>query len=308
MTKFTYHDYDKNTKSCKVCGRVFGSKPRTNNCPGVPVRKRKEGEDFEVNLYSINRRLKDNAKPIAYADYNDFSQSKRRDYSNYLYSLKDTEIVDPLLPPAYESSANIPKELNAISEVEMRQKKLEPKQGAEPVAVTREWKKEDGEFYRYWLYYYNECDTQPGDSLCYITKGRLKSEYSLSDGWLNKLGKPDLFLENPHYHRSPMMKLYKISRVRDFLKANAEEYAEWLVKRDKFVINSKRLAEKRKIAKERRSHQNELCLKCQSSTFLDDGIFCAVHPMGLPEGVPEDNYCPDYFYFADYSAFEDSEA
>ena len=60
------------------------------------------------------------------------------------------------------------------------------------------------------------------------------------------------------------------------------------------VINSKRIAEKRKVTRERKLHQNELCLKCQSSAFLENGIFCAIHPMGLPVGVPEEMDCPDY--------------
>ncbi|NER01359.1 MAG: hypothetical protein F6K17_01320 [Okeania sp. SIO3C4] len=305
MSKFIHHDYDKNSKTCRLCGREFKAKPRVDNCPGVPIRNSQQTKEAtHIELGNLNRKLKNGAMPVAYDDWKDYSRSKKRDESLYVYNLSETEIIDPTLPPAYYQLSNIPKEQKPISENTMRAKGLEPKENAKPIAVTREWGKDhkSGEFYQYWEYYYNKDDTQPGDSLNYITKGRLKSEYHLSDGWLKRLGKPDVYMENPHFSRSASMKLYKISRVRGFLKTNAEDYAQWLVRREKFVIHSKRFAEKHKIARERRSHQNELCLKCRSSTFLENGIFCAVHPIGLPEGVPEDNYCPDY------SAFEDSEA
>ncbi len=311
--KFTVHDYNKESKTCQLCGRVFQAKPRADNCPGVPIRKPEKGEATKEMLTNINRKLKVNAIPVAYNDSQDNYRSKQRDVSLYVYRLVDTELIDSTLPPAYYQLSDIPQKLKPISEKMMRSQGLEAKSDAKPIAVTREWAKdyETDEFYQYWLYYYNEDDTVPGDGLSYITKGRLKSEYHLSDGWLKKLGEPDLYMDNPHFSRSKMMKLYKKSRVRDFLKANVEEYAQWLTRRRKYVINSKPLVEASKrrselkkqlsntpisvVGKsEKQLQQNIMCVKCQASTFMSGGIFCAINPVGLPDGVPEDHYCPDF--------------
>lgn len=57
----------------------------------------------------------------------------------------------------------------------------------------------------------------------------------LSKTWIKKLGDPDLILDNPHYRNGSDMFLYKQSRVEQFLAENAEEYAKWLVDRDRCV-------------------------------------------------------------------------
>jgi hypothetical protein len=81
------------------------------------------------------------------------------------------------------------------------------------------------------------------------------------------------------------------------LSLNAEEYAKWLVRREKYVINAQPLVEKAKRKKEaiqKARHQNAMCLKCKSSVAMNGGFFCAIHPMGLPVGVPDIQYCPDF--------------
>ncbi len=307
---FKYHDYDKRKKTCKVCGRNFTRKPTSDNCPGVPIRELRADEILPGGLSAVNRRLKSGSIPVAYKDFTDNSRSKKRDESVFIYKFSDTEIIDKSLPPAFYSEPDIPEKLNPISEHRMRSQKLEPKPGAKPIAITREWAK-DGDFYQYWLYYYSKDDCQPGNSLGYITKGRLKSEYHLSEGWIKKLGEPDLIQDNPYYKRAAGMKLYNLGRVRQFLKDNADDYAAWLALRERYVINAKPLIEAAKARKQlkeqlsaapssmkkgnqKQLRQNVMCLECSASTFLEDGIFCAIHPMSLPDGVPEQNFCPDF--------------
>ncbi|NER06182.1 MAG: hypothetical protein F6K17_28150 [Okeania sp. SIO3C4] len=294
MNKFIHHDYDENLKSCRLCGRQFKNKPRADNCPGVLIRKPKKGEARAELLSSLNRYVGNEISPVAYHDWNNNYYSKQRNTAHYIYKISETKTIDKTLPEAYFEKDDIPKALKPISEKEMRDAGLELKRGAKSIAVIQRWAKDGKYFYEYWEHYYNEDDTQPGDGLKHVTKGRLKSEYGFSEGWLKKLGEPDLETENPYSSYYSSMKLYKISRVRAFLEQNAQDYAKWLAQREKFVIKSKCLAEKRKITKERQSHQNKLCLECKSSAFMEDGIFCAVHPIKLPDGVPENSYCPDF--------------
>jgi len=182
MNDFTYHDYDKKSQTCKVCGRQFKSTPKADNCPGIIIREDNDNETTYYDLYRLNRRLKDNVEPVAYMDYSDYRNSKRRDLRHYIYSLDDTFIYDETLPTAYKSVNHIPG--NPVSTNFMKENNLEPKESAEFIGVV-------GFEYKgcyYFRYYYDKADTQPGDGLNYITKGRLKSEYSLSNGWIKKLG------------------------------------------------------------------------------------------------------------------------
>lgn len=294
--KFDYHIYNHKTKTCEACGRSFKRKPSSSwNCPGVLIREALGDEILYMNLSRLNLSLKENAQTIAYDDCDEYEKSKSRSTDEFIYKLSDTKIIDLKLPPAYLKEDDIPKDLNAISERSMRVEGLEPKENTLPIAVIKEWFKDEAVgFYMDWQYYYREDDTRPGDSLNYITKTRLKSEYSLSDGWLKKIGEPDLLMKNPHYKKGSLMQLYKISRVREFLRDNSEEYSEWLVKRKKFVINSLRISQAQSEMKVKLQEQNELCIKCACSDYSDNGIFCAVHPMGFPPGVPLEQFCPDY--------------
>ena len=133
----------------------------------------------------------------------------------------------------------------------------------------------------------------------YITKTRLRNEYHLSKKWIERLGTPDLITNNPHYNNASPMQLYLVGRVKKFLKDNAEEYAKWLTKRDKLVLNARHLVEanrKKAEAKAKIEEQNKQCVKCRSSAITNDerGFFCVIHPMGWLADVPLQRFCPDY--------------
>ncbi|NEQ40034.1 MAG: hypothetical protein F6K40_28845 [Okeania sp. SIO3I5] len=288
MNSFTYHDYDQQSKSCRVCGRQFKSAPKADNCPGLEVRQDKKNEAPEYMLQQLNRYLKDDAVPIAYKDYPDYRNSKNRNPKYYIYSYKDTLIRDKSLPKAYKDVSDIPG--NPISTKQMKEENLEPKEGAKSIGIVGFY----GQKFFYWVYYYDRGDTQPGDGLNYITKGRLKSEYNLSEGWIKRLGEPDKLVDNPYYKKSAPMQLYQIFRVRKFLKDNADEYSDWLIKRDRIVLNYKRNCMIKKLNQAKINHQNKLCLKCKFSNFSDQGLLCKIHSTGLPDNVPMKMYCPDY--------------
>lgn len=292
MNKFTYHDYDKKTKSCRICGRKFKSIPKEDDCPGLEIRMDKKNETTENMLELLNRHLKPDAKPIAYQDNRVYTYSKKRDLTRYIYSLKDTLITDKTLPRAYKNTQDMPR--NPISLKQMKEEKLEPKPDTKPIGIIGNYGLVSGTMTLKWEYYYDKKDTQSGDGLNYITKKTLKSEYSLSEGWIKKLGEPDKIVPNPHYKKSPPMKLYQLLRVRKFLKDNADEYSEWLVKRDKMVLNHRSNLALKGLYIQKLKYQNKLCLKCKFSTFSDDGVLCKMHPTGFPADVPNKRYCPDY--------------
>ncbi len=124
----------------------------------------------------------------------------------------------------------------------------------------------------------------------WLTKSTLKRTYLLSDGWIKKLGKPDKRLPNERWKRAAPIQLYSRQRVEKFLAENAEAYAQWLDKRDKYLAifeaNKEKIFAKRNLIKE----QAARCLKCASGVAMDKGFFCAVHPLGQ-ENLP----CPDWF-------------
>jgi len=94
------------------------------------------------------------------------------------------------------------------------------------------------------------------------------------------------------------MQLYQLLRVRKFLEYNADEYSEWLLKREKLILNYKKRAmiKNLKEAREKAAlkRQNKMCLECKFSNFSDNGILCKIHSEGLPEDIPMRRYCPDY--------------
>lgn len=247
---FTYHQLNQ-LKKCVLCGRQFKGDAKADNCPGVPIRPRKKTEVVKFSAYQVNRRVKPNAEPIAYLSE---KHAKVRDEDYYIYQRKQTQIIDKNLPSAYYTKTDIP-DKTAIADTEMRKLNIEPKEGAKPIAVILG--------HHGWSYYYSLKDTQPGNGLQYITKTRLRDEYHLSKKWIEKLGKPDFFAENPHYKNANPMQLYLVGKVKQFLKDNAEEYAQWLSKRDKLVLNAQHLIEankKRSQIKDKIKEQNKRCV------------------------------------------------
>lgn len=147
-----------------------------------------------------------------------------------------------------------------------------------------------------WLYDTNDCDWQPQDQ--YLCKTTLKKTYLLSEGWIKQLGKPDLRVKNPHHRKFFKMQLYSRQRVEAKLAELAEEYAQWLDERDRYIA----IFEKNRAAivtgqaeyqkqKRHRRDQTQRCLQCASGCATSQGFLCAIHPMGLEvHQIP----CPDW--------------
>lgn len=261
---------------CPLCGWHWKSKPRSS-CPRVPRYEYGDQPSHLVTGWELERR---NLKPTGAILGAIYLQKSHRWIS--LYDLNETAIDDPHLPPAYSWKTR-PKRLLTIEE--LRDLNKAPDDGKELCSdgVIRLWDKEAGKGYWVHLYDPDKCRWQPKDN--YIPKGALKKIYLMSEGWIKRLGEPDLIKKNPHHTYGAPMKLYSRQRVEFFLAENALDYAEWLDKRERFVIRIEVSRERMNRGRE----QQRQCLQCSSGCALPQGFFCAIHPMGVTS-IP----CPDW--------------
>lgn len=231
----------------------------------------------------------------------------------FFYDKADCEIDDPNLPPCYDVE-EIPEELNTEQDWERaRPNEVIPKD-TKPRGCYRYYSPK-----RYsWIteYLYSEADLiwQPKDNL--ISKSVLKSRYLLSESWIKRLGQCDIETIHSKY-KSPVY-LYSRHRVEEFIADNAQEYAEWLTKRDRYIAifndnrekilaglaratevkkaqakEKKQLREAQQIAykfhwnKEENIIKQQMiaCLTCSYSSLYgygkDEDFLCSVHPKGI---------------------------
>lgn len=202
----------------------------------------------------------------------------------YLYRWEECPIADPTLPP-YREYGTFP-ELKTRSQ--LKKENLVPQCGAAPRGFFRVWDKEEEWWITVLLYHPEDCEWEPPDN--FITKSTLRSRYLLSDSWIAHLGKPDLIRENPHYPTWTPMRLYSRKRVEQFLADHAEEYANWMDERDRYVAifdqnreaiiqGQERYLEQRR----KRKDQQRICLRCASGCATNRGFLCAIYPMGLED-------------------------
>lgn len=86
------------------------------------------------------------------------------------------------------------------------------------------------------------------------------------------------------------MRLYSRIRVEQFLADHAEEYANWMDERDRYVAIFERHKNAISLGQERyqevrrkRKEQQMRCLKCASGCATNRGFLCAIYPMGLED-------------------------
>ncbi len=266
---------------CKTCGLNWKRKPR-RNCEGIPAiqhRDRPKDTIWDFNLYRNNLTPKCDAKPIAYCH----KPSLRHDYC---YKLEDCrkrfEEVPDLIVTKQEKDR-----LGYKTKRQLEKMHLQPLPDARACAVYY-WDKEYG-MGDFAIFYHPE-DTEFCAVDQMLTKTTLKKVYLLSEGWIKKIGEPDQLVDNPR-SRWNFIKLYSKKRVEHFLAENAEEYSNWLDKRDKllqiFEINREKIFKSRNLIRE----QTKQCMKCKSGEAFEDGFLCAIHPTGLPvEKMP----CQDF--------------
>lgn len=274
-----YGDY-----RCKVCNQKWKGKPRSE-CPEITVYPSSSSSLKTLDeLRRIN--LKPTGKPIGCC-----YKSRRIEL---LYDIKNTVKIDINLPPAFDPlDVKIVKgELQCIWD--LRGNGLEPSPETTIKGVVSFWNKEKKDYIWQPLYDPKDCV----EKTPFLTKSQLKSKYLLSDGWVKRIGKPDLIKQNPHYRNSAPMQLYNQRRVEHYLKTHAQDYANWLERRKKLQDHFER--NRQKILGDHGSggfadrYQKKLCQKCQSGTYVDTPqgkiFLCVVHPMGL-DTFP----CPDFF-------------
>lgn len=178
----------------------------------------------------FNLKLKDPAvvPKACYRIWSQYTKHEGEWREVYLYHRDDCEIDDPALPLCYEKD-NYPTELK--TDKELKDLNLASASGATPRGCYREYW--HTKIRTIWLYHPDDCQWQPKDQ--WIAKTTLQRTYLLSDGWIRRLGSPDRIAENPHHEKWSEMKLYSRQRVEAFLAENAEEYAQWLSERDRYV-------------------------------------------------------------------------
>ncbi|WP_088893149.1 hypothetical protein [Leptolyngbya ohadii] len=190
-----------------------------------PISDRSEGFAHLKTIYQLQRwNLKPgNAQPKGcYWSWRDSEWV-------YLYDRADCEIDDSRLPPCYDKEA-IPPGLKNQEELE---KLNRSSKDIPPRACYRHWSSRGLDWVTVLLWHPDDCPWSPQDR--YITKTTLRRTYLLSDRWLARLGEPDHRTDNPHHEKWSAMQLYSRQRVEAFLAENAEEYAQWLFERDRYV-------------------------------------------------------------------------
>jgi hypothetical protein len=230
----------------------------------------------------------------------------------WLYREEDLETANPNLPAIYPSHALVPPHLKTQNQ--LKQIGLKPKDNAKPHACL--WWATD------WLFFYHqdECVAREAE---YVCKSNLRTYYFLSKTWISRLGAPDLEIENPHGRKFAPMQLYNKQRIFEFLAERAEEYAQWLERRQKYVaifaVNRERIAagqktylEFRETGRQERRVEQELhsstgledrsalrtqsinCLRCASAYVGDCGFLCAIHEQRVIEHSMSRFYSQDF--------------
>ncbi|AFY92783.1 hypothetical protein [Chamaesiphon minutus] len=297
---------------CQCCYRSWLKKPRAK-CLGLPIVPGAAAESLRRGSWSgrstrpamqktqakvinwqdaisidtalrSNLQLKHSTKPIA----------ARRDplgdpNFDLLFARTEFEECEPNFYPIASWDKNHRQGLKTLWEI--GSKRLELKHGAKPAAVYFRSSHPDGECR--WRLLYRVEDTQPVQPK-YISNANLQSIYLISDGWLARIGEPDLLLDNPHGRYYAPMKMYALVRIEDFLSTHAQEYAEWLEGRGKRLAIARAIVAKSQATKLRIETQTQQCLQCASHSALLGGTCCAIYPLGLPTGVPLECYCPDF--------------
>lgn len=271
---------------CKGCKRTWKTKP-VSVCVGVEI------IDWGINTDGFktkNELHKMNLKAIGKPRY--YSHSMRGNH-RFLYDEKETEVNISELPEILTKAEKDKRGYLTVNQ--LKRYNLVPGDAKPACAVWFwNWEIEEGD----WAYFWDkkDCEWQAADN--WLSKSTFKKVYLLSDGWIKKLGLPDKEVDNPHSYSYPI-KLYSRQKVELFIAERAEEYSEWLDKRDRYVqifeqnrdkikAGQERLLEFRKILKEQQSK----CLRCASSAYLGSGIFCAIYPSGLEEDqIP----CKDFY-------------
>lgn len=264
---------------CQTCKRNWKSKSKSL-CVGV------EGIPWEITpdgFKSKSELHKMNLKPIGEPKYYHHSMMGNH---RFLYDVKETEINIPDLPKILTKAEK--DFMGYLTENQLKKHNLVPA-NAKPACAVWFWNKDTLE--PDWAYFWDkkDCEWQAADT--WLSKTTLKKSYLLSDGWIKRLGAPDKEIDNPHSYRYPI-KLYSRQRVESFIAERAQEYSDWLDKRDRYVQifeqNRDKINESRKLLKE----QQNKCLRCASSCFLDGGIFCAIYPSGLEK---DQMPCKDFY-------------
>jgi hypothetical protein len=274
-------------QTCECCYRDWIKKPRSK-CLGLPMLPYARQVVDGTRLMSIedglrsNLRLRESTKPVA------MWESAVIKPSDLLFARDSFIECEPNFYPIVAWDIKARPGLRTVWEINSKQ--LELKSGVEPAAVY--FSDYYGSECR-WRLLYAISDTQPKQPK-YISKANLQAVYLISDGWLARIGEPDLMLENPHGRYYAPMKMYAISRIESFLSVHAQEYAEWLAGQGKRLDIARAVVAKSEAKSLKLKTQTRMCLKCASHSALLGGACCAIHPLGLPPGVPLDFYCPDF--------------
>ena len=302
------HDLIKvdNGFKCQCCYRKWLKKPRAK-CLGLPVYPDAAAQFDRLQLISIedairsNLKLKQITKPVAASR----DPLQMREFDSLLFARADFEKCESqLLPIGSRWRSNSwrksrPKEFDSTSQnrlytlSDINYRKLDLKPNTQPAAVYFR------NFYPHlkqceWGLLYRSEDTQPRAPK-YISKANLQAIYCISDGWLERIGEPDLLFDNPHSKYYAPMRMYAIERIERFLNEHATEYANWLEDRGKRLEIANRTVATRQATKEKIKTQTEQCLKCASHSALIGGTCCAIYPLSWASGVPLEYYCPDFY-------------
>lgn len=260
---------------CETCKRAWKTKP-VSACLGIECIDwdvKPDGFKTKSDLHKLN------LKPLGKARY--YYHSMRGNH-RFLYDVKETETNIANLP---EILTKAEKDERGYLTVSQLRKQNLLAGNAKPACAVWFWNRdtEMGD----WAYFWDkkDCEWQAADS--WLSKSTLKKVYLLSDGWIKRLGAPDKEIDNSHSY-THSIKLYSRQRVELFIAERAEEYCEWLDKRDRYVQIFEQNRDKIKAGQERllvfrnlMKEQQSRCLRCASSAFLGDGIFCAIYPLGL---------------------------
>lgn len=270
---------------CEICKWTWDSKPKTE-CPGVV---RYDWLCWPKHLLTPSDLEKRNLKPKKGTNPVGGYYSRKGNFWLWLYEETDCEINDPSLPEIV--SWDDKEKRGLLTTRELRKQNLAP--NGEPNAVAWIWDSEEERGKWIPLYLANNCKWQAKDE--YISKSVLKQKYLLSDSWIKRLGEPNRKVENPRSFSHPI-NLYSRQRVEKFLADNAEEYAQWLNKRDKYLAifeqHRDKIVEGQTRHREQQAaikEQTAKCLRCASGCGTSQGFLCAIYPMGVPR-IP----CPDW--------------
>jgi hypothetical protein len=270
---------------CTICNWQWTNKP-TIDCPGCP---RYDWDEWPPDLKSDRDLQKKNLKPKPGAKPVGSCYLMKIHSWLFLWREEDYEIDDPNLPPVldWDERSN----LGLKTPGELKELNLAPSDEALR-NVAWIWDREDECGVWIKLYDPEACQWQPRDE--FVTKSQLKSRYLLSDGWIKRLGEPDRKRDNPHGRYA--IQLFSRQRVEQFLAENAEKYAKWMDKRDRYLALFEKYREKIQEGQARYqehkkaiAEQTTLCLQCASGCATECGFLCAIYPMGVPV-IP----CPDW--------------